>query len=84
MTFASNDIRNLEQGLNEDLAKVNEWLIANKLILNTSKTDFMLLGSRQKLGTFNISLSLTIDGRTIKQVEFSVYRRKFILEHAHR
>ena len=34
LTLSSNDITNLEQGLNEDLAKVNEWLIANKLTCN--------------------------------------------------
>ena len=48
LTFASNDITHLERGLNEDLAKVNEWLIANKLTLKKSKTEFMLIGSRQR------------------------------------
>ena len=45
LTFGSNDITHLEQGLNEDLAKVNEWLVTNKLTLNKSKTEFMLIGS---------------------------------------
>ena len=44
LTFGSNDTH-LEQDLNEDLAKVNEWLVANKLTLNKSKTEFMLIGS---------------------------------------
>ena len=68
LTFASNDITHLEQGLNQDLAKVNEWLAANKLTLNKSKTEFMLMGSRQKLSTFSRSPSITIDGASINQV----------------
>ena len=47
LTFFNNDFTNLEQGLNEDLAKVNKWLIANKLALKKSKTKFMFLGFRQ-------------------------------------
>ena len=59
----------LERALNEDLAKVNEWLIANNLTLNKSKTEFMLIGSRQWLQTFNIPLSLFIDNALKNQVE---------------
>lgn len=71
LTFASNDITHLEQGLNEDLAKVNEWLVANKLTLNKSKTEFMSIGSRQKLSTFSRSPSITIDGGVIIQVAYT-------------
>ena len=50
LTFASNNLAHRERALNEDLAKVNvdEWLIANKLTLNKSKTEFMLIGFRQR------------------------------------
>ena len=34
LTFASNNVAHLERDLNEDLTKVNEWLIANNLTLN--------------------------------------------------
>ena len=36
LTFASNNVAHLERDLNEDLTKVNEWLIANNLTLNLS------------------------------------------------
>ena len=65
LTFASNNITHLEQCLNEDLEKVNKWLVANKLTLNKSKTEFMLIGSRQKLNAFSRSPSITIDGGSI-------------------
>ena len=83
LTFASNDITHLEQGLNKDLAKVSERLVANKLTLNKSKTEFLLIGFRQKLGTFSRSPSITIDGGSINQVastkSLSVYRRSWSL-----
>ena len=51
--------------LNHDLFNVNTWL---KLTLNSSKTEFMLIGSRQRLGTYDNSPKLIIGGDVIKQV----------------
>ena len=39
-----------------------EWLIANKLTLNQSKTEFMLIESRQRMRTFHSAPSLAIAG----------------------
>ena len=69
LTFASNDVAHLEENMNDDLDKITEWLTANNLTLNSSKTEFMLIGSRQRLNTFNRLPSFTIDGNSIKQVE---------------
>ena len=44
------------------------WLIADKLTLNASKTEVMLIGSRQRLSTFHNPLSLIVDGAPISQV----------------
>ena len=52
LTFASNNIDDMNYHLNHDLANVNKWLIANRLTLNQSKTEFMLIGSRQRIATF--------------------------------
>ena len=71
LTFASNDVTILEENMNNELTKVSEWLIANKLTLNRSKTEFMLLGSRQRLSTLSGPLSFSINGDSIKQVEFA-------------
>ena len=68
LTYASNDIDDIDHHFNEDLAKVSEWLVANRLNLNQSKTEFMLIGSRQRISTFNSSPSLTINDVPIKQV----------------
>ena len=39
--------------MSHDLANVKEWLIANKLTLIKSKSEFMLIGSRQRLRNKN-------------------------------
>lgn len=47
------------------------WLTANKLNLNASKTKFRLIGSRQKLSKFDRSPSLIIDGTPVSQTAFT-------------
>ena len=55
--------------MNNDLIKITECLSANKLTLNKSKTEFMLIGLRKRLNTFNRLPSFSIDSNSIKQVE---------------
>ena len=81
LTFASNNVEDMNLYLNQDLAKVNEWLVANKLTLNQSKTEFMLIGSRQRLSTFISAPSLAIEGVPIKQVPLTKSLGVHIDEH---
>jgi len=46
-TFAVRTLPDLENG-------VNHWLISNKLSLNVAKTEFMIIGSNQRLTTLFI------------------------------
>ena len=46
LTFACNNIETINDVMNHDLSNVNKWLVANKLTLNSSKTEFMLVGSQ--------------------------------------
>ena len=57
ITYAGVDVNSIQLNLNHDLDNLNKWLISNKLTLNTSKTEFMLIGSRQKLSTLAISIN---------------------------
>ena len=70
--------------MNDDLTKITEWLSTNEITLNKSKTEFMLIDSRQRLNTFNRLLSFTIDSNSIKQVEFTkslgIYKYIYIYE----
>ena len=68
LTFASNNIDDINYYLNQDLANVNKWLIAHRLTLNQSKTEFMLIGSRQRIATFQTVPCLEIDGVLIDKV----------------
>ena len=43
LTYTSNNTHEINHKLNEDLANVSEWLLANKVTLNETKTEFMLI-----------------------------------------
>ena len=60
MTYSSNNINDINLYFNEDLLNVSEWLSANRLTLNQTKTEFMLIGSRQRISTFNSELALAL------------------------
>ena len=51
-----------------DLGYLNKWLISNKLTVNTAKTEFKLIGSRQKLSTLSNQPELSIDNVPIEKV----------------
>ena len=71
LTYADNDICSLEASLNQDLLNINNWLIANKLTLNRTKTEFMLIGSRQKLNSLSVLPDLEINGTQLNRVDFT-------------
>ena len=54
--------------MNRDLGNLNKRLISNKLTLNTAKTEFMLIGSRQKLSPLLSQPELSIDNVPIEKV----------------
>lgn len=46
ISYAANSAEELQQIINTDLKSLNEWLTANRLSLNITKTEFMAIGSR--------------------------------------
>ena len=68
LTFASTDVNHLNNCLNYDLSKVYTWLSANKLTLNLTKTEFMLIASRQKLSNISERPFLTMNDMAVEQV----------------
>ena len=42
ITYASNDVEEIERCINIDLDRIRIWFAANKLTLNTTKTEFVL------------------------------------------
>ena len=68
LTYAGDCVDNLQLYLNLDLENVHNWLRENKLTLNTTKTEFMLIGSRQRLSTLTDSPTITINYNQVSQV----------------
>nr|XP_058947926.1 uncharacterized protein LOC131775812 [Pocillopora verrucosa] len=68
LTYAGSNLENVQFCLNEDLANVFNWLQANKLTLNMTKTEFMLIGSRQRLNTLTASPTITMNNTQVSQV----------------
>ena len=66
ITFAGSTLIAVENGLNSELRSLNQWLICNKLSLNVPKTEFMVIGSNQRL--FSLSdnqVNIEIDDKLI-------------------
>ena len=68
LTYADNDICSIEASLNQDLSNINRWLIANKLTLNMTKSEFMLIESRQKLNSLAVVPAMEMNGTQLNGV----------------
>ena len=68
LTFASVDLKHIDDCLNYDLNRVYTGPSANKLTLNLTKTEFMLVASRQKSSTFPEIPCFRINDHVVKQV----------------
>jgi hypothetical protein len=73
ISMQSNNLSELENLLNAEIANLNTWLEANKLSLNVAKTEFMILiGFRQRLSTFdNQNVEVCVNNKQIKIIGFS-------------
>ena len=70
LTYADKDICSIEVSLNRDLLDKKGWLIANKLTLNMTKTEFMLIRSRQKLFSLSVFPGLKFYGTQLNRVSW--------------
>ena len=68
ITYAGSDLHLIQSSLSHDLEKLSKWLVSNRLTLNATKTEFMLIGSRQRLSTLSDTLELSTDNVSIEQV----------------
>ena len=67
--YASNSVDDIIKCINEDLTSVNNWLQCNKLSLNVKKSEFMLIGSRQRLTTVDQNMTVQINGKIVTKVD---------------
>ena len=68
LTVAGETIEEVQLAMNNDLARIKEWLLANKLSLNVEKTEFMLIGSDYKINNLVTQPIIKIDQTKIKQL----------------
>ncbi|CAB3994585.1 Hypothetical predicted protein [Paramuricea clavata] len=60
LTAAGETIEEVELAMNNDLLRIKEWPLANKLSLNVAKTEFLLIGSHHKLNNLDSEPSVNI------------------------
>ena len=68
LTTAGKSVEDIQNNLNVDLQKVHRWLLANKLTINTEKTEYMLIGSRQRLNDIHNDSLIRLDNDEIKRI----------------
>ena len=66
---SSDDIKVITETLNRDLNNVADWLSANKLTLNNSKTEYMIIGSKRRLSQVTADPAINVGNLEIKRVE---------------
>ena len=65
---AGSCVDNIQFYLNQDSENVHNWLRANKLTLNMTKTEFMVIGSRQRMNNFTDSPTIATNNVQISRV----------------
>ena len=66
---SSNNIDSIANILNEDLINVSDWMKANKLSLNASKTEYMVIGSHKRLHQTQSDAPITLANNQIKRIK---------------
>ena len=68
LTACYDDLNNLQAILTSDLNNIHQWIVANKLTLNVDKTEYMIIGTRQKLKNCSSEMNINIGGKNLTQV----------------
>ena len=69
VSYASNSAEELQNIINFELESLNKWLITNKLGLNIVKTEFMIIGSRQRIRNLNDEIDIELNGNIINKID---------------
>ena len=77
--YESNDLKNLEKTVNEELKKLSLWLNLNRLALNISKTNFVIFRSSQKVP--NHSVTLLMNKKALLQKDHVKYLGVLLDQH---
>ena len=69
ISLAAANVSDLENEINRELINLNRCLKANKLSLNIAKTEFMIIGSRQRIQTncCNHKFNIQLESKNVKK-----------------
>ena len=71
---SGSDLNNVCSNMQNDLDNISNWCNSNKLTINSKRTKFMIVGSRNMLKKIkNINLDLKMDGQTLDRVHCYKY-----------
>ena len=68
ITISAKNAEDFEEKLNNELSNVYNWLSANKLTVNVDKSEYMLIGSRQRLAGIDSEPIINIGGKNLRRV----------------
>ncbi|CAB4031178.1 Hypothetical predicted protein, partial [Paramuricea clavata] len=71
ITTKGSNVEDIQTRLNDDLEQIHQWLLANKLTLNKDKTEYMIIGSRQRLSKIETDSVIELGETKIKRVKYS-------------
>ena len=77
--YASNSLNDINKKINCDLKSIAEWLKANKISLNSGKTELVLFRSKGKKVTKN--MNFRISGQKINMISQTKYFELILDEH---
>ena len=69
ISYAADSVNELQNVLNSELKSLHNWLNTNRLSLNIAKTEFMTIGSREKIRTIDDEITIKINECEINRVE---------------
>ena len=65
------NVEEIQMRLNYDLQHIHQWLLENKLTLNKDKTEYMIIGLRQRLSNIETDPTIELGESKIKRVKHS-------------
>ena len=68
ITITASNSREIETNLNGELVRINRWLRANRLHINTAKTEYMVVASAPRLSALETDPVIALSNSIIKRV----------------
>ena len=69
VSYAAKSMDELQSVINSELVNLHKWLNTNKLSLNIAKTEFMIIGSPQRLSAMDDRITIEINDCEVEKVD---------------